>query len=125
MNTNIIFFEDKIVIQIQKYSFAIERCQFMNYADDKKIHTADPNPQVVEEDINRDLANTLHWLQQNEMKANPEKYQALVLGNSDYDINIKCADKLIPITKDIKLSGVTLDNRLKFDAHIRRISVVK
>ena len=64
-------------------NFAIERCKFMNYADDTKIHTADPNPQVVEEDINRDLANTLHWFQQNGMKANPEKYQALVLGNSD------------------------------------------
>ena len=102
-------------------NFAIERCKFMNYADDTKIHTADPNPQVVEEDINRDLANMLHWFQQNGMKANPEKYQALVLGNSDYDINIKCVDKLITISKDIKLLGVTLDNRLKFDAHIADI----
>ena len=42
----------------------------MSYADDTKIHTSDPNPQVVEEDINRDLANTLHWFQQNGMKAN-------------------------------------------------------
>ena len=55
--------------------YAIERCQFMNYADDTEIYTADPNPQVVEEDINRDLVNTLHWFQQNGMKANPEKYR--------------------------------------------------
>ncbi|KAL9950755.1 hypothetical protein ACROYT_G043312, partial [Oculina patagonica] len=67
------------------------------------------------------LANTLHWFQQNGMKANPEKYQALVLGNSDYDMNIKCVDKRIPISKEIKLLGVTLDNRLKFDAHIADI----
>ncbi|KAL9985372.1 hypothetical protein ACROYT_G007767 [Oculina patagonica] len=102
-------------------NFAIERCKFMNYADDTKIHTSDPSPQVVEEDINRDLANTLHWFQQSGMKANPEKYQALVLGNSDYDMNIKCVDKRIPISKEIKLLGVTLDNRLKFDAHIADI----
>ncbi|KAL9964216.1 hypothetical protein ACROYT_G027827 [Oculina patagonica] len=102
-------------------NFAIERCKFMNYADDTKIHTSDPKPQVVEEDINRDLANTLHWFQQNGMKANPEKYQALVLVNSDYDMNIKCVDKRIPISKEIKLLGVTLDNRLKFDAHIADI----
>ena len=101
--------------------YAIDRCQFMNYADDTEIYTADPNPQVVEEDINRDQVNTLHWFQQNGMKANPEKYQALVPGNSDYDISIKCVDKLIPISKDIKLLGVTLDNRLKFDAHIADI----
>ena len=69
----------------------------------------------------RDLANTFHRFQQNGMKANPEKYQALVLGNSDYDISIKCVDKLIPISKDIKLLGITRDNRLKFDAHIADI----
>ena len=68
-------------------NFAIERCKFMNYADDTKIRTSDPNPQVVKEDINRDLANMPHWFQQKEIKANPKKYQALVLGNSDYDIN--------------------------------------
>ena len=44
-----------------------------------------------------------------------------MLGNSDYDINIKCVDKLIPVSKDIKLLGVPLDNRLKFDAHIADI----
>ena len=44
-----------------------------------------------------------------------------MLGNSDYDKSIKCVDKLIPISKDIKLLSVTLDNRLKFDAHIADI----
>jgi len=44
-----------------------------------------------------------------------------VLGNIDYDINIKCADKLILISRDIKLLGVTPDNRLQFDAHIADI----
>ena len=33
-------------------NFAIEKCKFMNFADDTKIHTADPNPQVIEEDKN-------------------------------------------------------------------------
>ena len=102
-------------------NFAIERCKLMNYADDTKIHTSDPNPQVVEKDINRDLTNMLHWFQQNGMKANPEKYQALVLGNTNHHIRINCVNKLIPISKDIKLLGVTLDNRLKFDGHIADI----
>lgn len=60
-------------------NFAIERCKLMTYAADTKIYTSNPNPQVVEENINRDLANTLHWFQRNGMKANPEKYQAFVL----------------------------------------------
>ena len=70
---------------------------------------------------NRDLANTLQWFKQNGMKANPEKYQALVLGNTNYCINIKCEDILIPISEQIKLLGVTLDDKLKFHAHISDI----
>ena len=44
-----------------------------------------------------------------------------MLGNTNRHIPINCAGKLIPISKDIKLLGVTLDNRLKFDAHIADI----
>jgi len=40
-------------------NFAIEKWTLMNNADDMKIHITDPNPQVVVEGINRDLANTL------------------------------------------------------------------
>ena len=59
-------------ILINDLNVAIERCKFINYADDTKIHKAsDPNPHVVEQDINRDLANMLHWFRQNGMKANP------------------------------------------------------
>lgn len=93
----------------------------MNYTDDTKLHTSDPSPEVVENDINMDLANTLHWFQQNGMKANPEKYQALVLGNTNHHISIKCTYRLIPISDNIKLLGVTIDNRFKFDANIADI----
>ena len=83
-------------------TFATEGCNFMNYADDTKIHISDPSPEAVENDNNRDLVNTLHWLQQNEMKANPEKYQVLVLGNSNHHTSISFEERLIPISDDIK-----------------------
>lgn len=83
-------------------NFATEGCNFMNYADNTKIHISDPNPEAVENDNNRALVNTLHWLQQNEKKANPEKYQVLVLGNSNHHTSITFEERLIPISDDIK-----------------------
>ena len=74
----------------------------MKYADDTKIHISDPSPEAVENDKNRDLVSTLHWLQQNEMKANPEKYLVLVLGNSNHHTSIAFEERLIPISDDIK-----------------------
>ena len=68
----------------------------------------------------------LQWFQQNGMKVNPEKYQALVLGNTNHHIRINCADKLIPISKDIKLLDVTLNNIKNHERFIaaRRFRVI-
>ena len=52
---------------------------------------------------------------------NPDKYQALVLGNTAHDFDIKCEEKPIPVSNEIQLLGVTLDNKLKFDSHIASI----
>ena len=53
--------------------------------------------------------------------ANPDKYQALVLGNTAHDFDIKCEEKPIPVSSEIQLLGVTLDNKFKFDSHIASI----
>ena len=75
----------------------------------------------MEDGINLDLSNTIQWFQQNGMIANPDKYQALVLGYTAHDFDIKCEEKPIPVSSEIQLLGVTLDNKLKFDFHIASI----
>ena len=55
------------------------------------------------------------------MVANPDKYQGLVLGNTDCDFQLECAGRPIPISSEIKLLGVTSDDKLKFDAHVASI----
>ena len=65
----------------------------------------------MEDGINLDLTNTIQWFQQNGMIANPDKYQALVLGNTAHDFDIKCEEKPIPVSSEIQLLGVTLDNK--------------
>jgi len=49
---------------------------------------------------------------------NPKKYQALVLGDKGCDINFQCANETIPTPNEIKLLGVMLDSKFKFDAHV-------
>ena len=88
------------------------------YARQQNSHFWFEYPQIVEEDINRELATTLHWFKQNGIRTNPETYQALVLGNTNHCVTIRGADKLIV---PIKLLSVTLGNRFNFDAHIAYI----
>ena len=48
-----------------------------------------------------------------------KKYQALQLCRTDYDMNIECCKNTIPLSsKIIKLFGVTINNKLKFDKNI-------
>ena len=75
----------------------------------------------MEDGINLDLINTTQWFQQNGMIANPDKYQALVLGNTAYDFDKKCEERPIPVSSEIQLLGVTLDNKLKFDSHVAKV----
>ena len=78
-------------------TFAITDCRLISYADDTKLHLShQEDPQAVEDGVNLDLANTILWLQQNGIIANPDKYQALVLGNKAHDFDIKCEEKPIP-----------------------------
>ena len=83
-----------------------------SYADDTKLHLSHQDLQAVEHGINLDLINTIQWFQQHGMIANPDKYQALVLGNTTHNFNIKCEEKPIPVSGEIQLLGVTLDNNI-------------
>ena len=75
----------------------------------------------MEHGINLDLINIIQWFQQNAMIANPDKYQALVLANTAYDFVVKSEEKPTPVSSEIQLVGVTLDNKLKLDSHIASI----
>ena len=56
------------------------------------------------------------------MEANPHKFQSVVLGRKrDMSFPISIQKNLIVPTNNIKVLGVTLDEHLKFDAHITNI----
>ena len=63
----------------------------------------------------------LKWLKENEMIANPGKFQAILIKKDRSDtsgIEISLSDKNIKLEKTAKLLGVKLDNKLNFDSHI-------
>ena len=53
------------------------------------------------------------------MKANPDKFQFMILGPSDdkcFILKINAIE--IRNTTEVELLGLTIDHKLKFDAHI-------
>ena len=76
-------------------TYAIQECKLVNYADDTRFFLSHRDPQAVEVGVNKDSDNTTKWFLENGMPANPENYQALRLGRTDYDMNIECCKNTI------------------------------
>ena len=61
----------------------------------------------------------LDWFKINSMKANPGKFQFMVLGVKNIaPFNLDVNGKIIPSSNEVKLLGITIDNQLKFKRHI-------
>ena len=53
------------------------------------------------------------------MDVNPDKFQSIILNRGgDISISISVQDDVIIPSDHIKVSGITLDDSLKFDLHI-------
>ena len=66
-----------------------------------------------------DLKNVLYWFQVNSLKANPGKFQFMILGdkkNNTFVLNIH--DNEIKNSSEVELLGITIDNQLQFKKHI-------
>ena len=88
-----------------------------NYADDNTICNSDENIENVKSHLVSMTKIAIDWFERNCMQANPEKFQAIFLApghkkvQTDFSINIK-------LEKSVKLLGVELDDKLKFDIQV-------
>ena len=99
----------------------IKHSSLSAYADDTQISYAHSEPAKVEEAINKDLANVDKWCEENGMKRNTSKYQAIVMGKSQVKPKFHCENAIVPITEDFEMLGVTVDDKMKFEKHIAKV----
>ena len=59
-----------------------------NYADDNTLAHADDNIDRVVENLEKDSLALIEWFSCNQMKANPDKFQAIAIGKKSMDKNI-------------------------------------
>jgi len=97
----------------------IEKSEVCNFADDNTLFSGNKNLDCVFSNLNSDLNNVIEWFKINSLKANPGKFQFMVLGaNKNDSFHLNVAGKVIPSSSEVKLLGITIDNELKFKKHI-------
>ena len=64
----------------------------------------------------------IDWYQDNEMVANPEKFQLMFLGlKDDLKLCIDINGNVVEMTDSVKLLGITIDSKLNFKEHVMSI----
>ena len=109
-------------IFINDMFFFVSRSEICNFADDNTLYNCNKNLLRVFKNLQFDVKNTLKWFKVNSLKANPEKFQFMVLGSKKNKSYILDIDGIkITDTHEVKLLGVTIDKELKFDKHIENL----
>ena len=97
--------------------YAVKRSKLSAYAEDTQIFFPDSKSEV----INADLANVDWWYEENGMKRNTSKYQAIVMGRIQTMPKFYCENTTIPNTEQPEMVRVRVDDKIKFEKHIESI----
>ena len=93
-----------------------------NFADDNTIYACGKNLDSVISNIEKDMKVAIDWYQDNEMVANPEKFQLMFLGlKDDPKLCIDINGNVVQMTDSVKLLGITIDSKLSFKQHVQSI----
>ena len=79
---------------------------------------SDTSSAVLQLVMNSDLSILLSWFDQNRLRINNDKTQALTMGPCTYNYDIILNDVQIETQRSTKILGVTLDRMLSFKDHI-------
>ena len=87
-----------------------------NFADDNTLSISGSSLPGVLARIDKEIKVVLDWFTYNGMVANPEKFQIIFLVIGDQVMNINIGPFSISSSSEVKLLGVTIDNKLSFFA---------
>ena len=100
-------------------------CSLHNYTDPSTICCSHSDMNILKINLEKSANLALKWFENNHMKANPSKFQAILFkcrkNEEVFDLNI--GDKLIKPVSLVKLFGVLNDDNLSFNEHVSKLCV--
>ena len=102
----------------------IEHCNLYNYADDNSMSATAESIDEAMALLKVDCENAVSWFTSNGMKANPGKFQFMII--SPHDVTDKkpellVNDVVLKAESSVKVLGITIDSRLNFSEHVSNL----
>ena len=94
------------------------------------MHACDKDVESLAMRLEDDISRALDWFKDNRMVANPKKFQVMLLGLKQHqEFFLEIENKSMNVTRSVKLLGISVDDELKFDKHVKtlcqKVNVVK
>jgi hypothetical protein len=89
----------------------------INYADDNTICSIGKTITECLHKCKKEVDQSLSWFSQNQMQANPAKFQFLHTSTED-DVSLTLNELEIDSEPQVKLLGINVDKNLKFTTHV-------
>ena len=102
---------------------SLQKCDLANYADDSTLYTSDKSVSNIMNSLSHDFTILSQWFYNNFMVLNPDKCSFMLLGVDDeFQTNLVCGNETLKNSKQEKVLGVTIDNKLNFKTHLLNIT---
>ena len=104
------------------YVFFVITSEICNFANNNTLHSSNKEFELVSRNLESDLNNVLTWFNIDSLKANPGKFQFMVLGTKEADsFVLNIGKNKIESSTEVTLLGVKIDKQLKFKSHIEEL----
>ena len=100
--------------------FFSAKCEISNFADDNSFYYCGMNLYNIVSNLIGDVENVYEWFVHNSMKANPDKFQFIIWGNTGSH-TLKIGDITVKSVSFVTLLGVTMDSKLNFKEQTNNI----
>ena len=99
----------------------IEKCKLDNSADDNSLDSSSDDVLEALCNVQRDGRNAIDWFTTNGMQANTDKIHFMLLSPSPVEKQVLklCEGTTLISEAVVTVLGVTIDNNLSFNEHIR------
>ena len=109
-------------IFINDMLFFVKNSKVCNFADDNTLYATSKRLSEVLASLELDVGITLDWFETNFMVANPSKFKIMFLGlHQTHKLCLEINNQIVPSSDTVKLLGIDIDSKLKFDNHVKTI----
>ena len=106
---------------INDLMYIFKKSEIGNYADDNSLYAIASTMQQLVSILRNETALAIQWFRQNNMQANPEKFQLIYFGSKAKQTELIFNDFSLKPSESVTLLGVQLDINLNFSEHISKI----